>query len=47
MCWKLKNIATNMTRSLIYTAQNMSVPAAEFAIWKIIVIVRMYLYLKK
>jgi hypothetical protein len=47
MCWKLKNIATNMTRSSIYTVKNMIVPAAEFAIWKIIVTVRMYPSLNK
>jgi hypothetical protein len=41
MYWKLKNIATNTTKSLIYTVKNMIVRVAEFASWKIIVIVRM------
>jgi hypothetical protein len=36
-----------ITKSSIYTVKNMSVPAAEFAIWKIIVAVRMYPPLKK
>ena len=36
-----------MTKSSIYTVKNTSVRTAEFAIWKIIVTVRMYPSLKK
>ena len=40
MCWKLKNIATNTTKSSVYTVKYMSVRAAEFVTWKITKTVR-------
>ena len=36
LCWKLKDIATNTTKSSICTVENMSVHVAEFVSWRII-----------